>query len=75
MMPEMDGFEFLNKLRANPEWASMPVIVVSAKDLTQDEFYRLKGSVQKIFQKGLYTRDELIGKVNALIKKTICLTN
>jgi DNA-binding response OmpR family regulator len=69
MMPEMDGFEFLNKLRANPEWGSMPVIVVSAKDLTQDEFYRLKGSVQKIFQKGLYTRDELIGKVSALIKK------
>jgi len=47
----------------------MPVIVVSAKDLTQDEFCRLKGSVQKIFQKGLYTRDELIGKVSALIKK------
>ncbi|KMP10938.1 hypothetical protein UR09_04775 [Candidatus Nitromaritima sp. SCGC AAA799-A02] len=75
MMPEMDGFEFLDKFRANPEWESIPVIVVSAKDLTAEEYLRLNGSVQKIFQKGIYSQEELVGKVNVLIKEMMGMAN
>ena len=37
MMPEMDGFEFLEKLRARPEWSDMPVVVITAKELSADD--------------------------------------
>ena len=34
MMPEMDGFEFAEKLRENKDWLDIPVVVITAKDLT-----------------------------------------
>ena len=52
MMPEMDGFEFVAELRRNEAWRSIPVVVVTAKDLTREDRERLDGYVRKIFQKG-----------------------
>ena len=37
LMPEMDGFAFLERLRSQPEWRKIPVIVVTAKQLTAEE--------------------------------------
>ena len=37
MMPEMDGFEFLDEMRSRAEWRDIPVLVVTAKDLTAEE--------------------------------------
>ena len=42
MMPEMDGFQFVDQLRLNQAWRSIPVIVVTAKDLTEEDRRRLK---------------------------------
>ena len=36
MMPEMDGFEFAERLREKKEWLDIPVVVITAKDLTKD---------------------------------------
>ena len=52
MMPEMDGFEFLARLRKNAAWRGIPVIVVTAKTLTGADHRRLKGSVEMLIQKG-----------------------
>ena len=41
MMPEMDGFEFLDELRQPSRWRDIPVVVVTAKDLTAEERERL----------------------------------
>ena len=43
MMPEMDGFDFITELRANPAWQDIPVVVVTAKDVSEDERRRLNG--------------------------------
>lgn len=51
MMPEMDGFEFLTQLRRNPDWLDIPVIVVTAKTLTEEDHRRLKGSVELLVRK------------------------
>ncbi|HEX3882274.1 MAG TPA: response regulator [Stellaceae bacterium] len=51
MMPEMDGFEFLNEFRRHAEWRELPVLVVTARDLTADDRARLNGSVERIIQK------------------------
>ncbi len=69
MMPEMDGFEFLETLRQNEKTRSIPVIVVTAKDLTPDDHRRLKGHVEQVLQKGQYSREELLNEVTSLVKR------
>lgn len=66
MMPEMNGFEFLTELRAKPEWKTIPVVVITAKELTKEERARLTGNVQGVLQKGLYTREELLREIGSL---------
>jgi len=51
-MPEMDGFEFLVEMRRHAEWRDIPVLVVTAKDLTAEEHTRLKGDVERVLLKG-----------------------
>jgi signal transduction histidine kinase/CheY-like chemotaxis protein len=52
LMPEPDGFEILYKIREIPELSGVPVIVMTAKELTPVDFERLNGSVQRIIRKG-----------------------
>jgi threonine synthase len=68
MMPEMDGFAVLDALQANPDTASISVIVVTAKELTKEEKDRLHGQVQSLMQKGDFMSDELIDEVRALFR-------
>jgi CheY-like chemotaxis protein len=67
MMPEMDGFEFLAKLRAHEEWRKIPVVVVTAKELTEHERSLLNGDVEKVLRKGSYGKDELLHEVRTII--------
>ena len=66
MMPEMDGFDFMEELRKMEQFANVPVIVVTAKQLTDEDRQRLNGSVQRIVQKGAYDRDALLLEVRRL---------
>jgi signal transduction histidine kinase/DNA-binding response OmpR family regulator len=68
MMPEMDGFEFVAELRRNERWRGVPVVVVTAKDLTREDRDRLNGYVRRIFQKGALSRDELIREIRQLLQ-------
>jgi len=68
MMPEMDGFTVIDALRAKTETAAIPVIVATAKELTQDEKNRLGGQIQALMQKGDFLNDEFLEEVKALIK-------
>jgi signal transduction histidine kinase/CheY-like chemotaxis protein/HAMP domain-containing protein len=67
MMPEMDGFAFLEALRQHDAWRSIPVVVLTAKDLTLDDHQRLNGYVERILQKGAYSREELLREVRKLV--------
>jgi PAS domain S-box-containing protein len=67
MMPEMDGFEFVEELHKHKEWRSIPVVVVTAKDITTEERLRLNGYVAKILEKGTYSREELLREVRDLV--------
>lgn len=61
MMPEMDGFSFLDALRAEgPDFAAIPVVVLTAKDLTPDERGLLSGRVQETLRKGAGQRENLL---------------
>lgn len=59
-MPQMDGFQFLMRLRALPGQAHTPVIVVTARDLTDADHARLRAmGVARVFQKGRYDTQAL----------------
>jgi CheY-like chemotaxis protein len=68
MMPEIDGFAVLDNLKSNQRTATIPVIVVTAKDLTQVEKQRLQGQIYSLMQKGEFMNDELLDEVRALVK-------
>jgi CheY-like chemotaxis protein len=70
MMPVMDGFEFLRIVKTEPQLAGIPIVVVTAKDLTASDRERLDGSVQAIIQKGAIERDKLLREVCAMVAKT-----
>jgi CheY-like chemotaxis protein len=71
MMPEMDGFSFIEALRQNEAWRSIPIVVVTAKDLTVEDRQRLNGYVQYIIHKGSRVREELLQELGDRI--TACL--
>ena len=67
MMPKMDGFEFIRELRQHPQWRSLPVVVLTAKDLTLEERNWLEGQTQRIYQKGTSSKQLLLDEINHLI--------
>ena len=67
MMTEVDGFQFLDEMRAGAEWNSVPVIVITAKDLTDEDRLRLNGHISSVLQKGRYRSDELITEVGRVV--------
>ena len=71
MMPEMDGFEVLERLHGDETWRDVPVIIVTAKDLTREDIDRLNGRVVKILQKGAYQRRDLVRDIHAMIARQV----
>ena len=65
LLPQMDGFEFLGRLREMG--STIPVIAITALDLTSTDRQRLDGYVQQVLQKGTYSRDELLQHVQYLL--------
>jgi signal transduction histidine kinase/CheY-like chemotaxis protein/putative methionine-R-sulfoxide reductase with GAF domain len=71
MMPEMDGFEFLVEMRRRAEWRDIPVLVVTAKDLTAEERSRLNGDVARVLQKGATELGELLREIGRVLPGSI----
>ncbi|MBL8154823.1 MAG: response regulator [Anaerolineae bacterium] len=67
MMPRMDGFQFLTEIRQVEAWKDIPVIVVTAMDLSPDDHERLNGSVQQVLMKGAYRLDDLLTEVRVMV--------
>ncbi len=67
MMPRLDGFGFVEQIRAMPSSASIPIIVVTAKPLTTAEHERLRNQVDDILYKGIYSQNDLLRRIDQLI--------
>ena len=68
MMPEMDGFEFVAELRRTESGRSIPVVVVTAKEITAEDRARLNGQVRRIFYKGSFSREELTAELRRVLE-------
>ncbi len=71
MMPKMDGFELLDELRRRPDWQNIPIVVITAKDLTNEDRNRLNGAVERIIQKS--DRDEMLRQLTRAISRCVKL--
>jgi PAS domain S-box-containing protein len=71
MMPEMDGFELVAELRRHEAWRSIPIAVLTAKNITSEDRLRLDGEVKKILQKESHTWEELLDDVRDLLQECI----
>ena len=67
MMPEMDGFEFLTGMRKNPDWLDIPVIVVTAKTLTNQDRVRLSGTVETLINKDGDEIETILNQLNEIL--------
>jgi signal transduction histidine kinase/DNA-binding response OmpR family regulator len=71
MMPEMDGFEVIKKLRYHPQWQLIPIIVITSVELSTSEYAQMSKQVQNIFQKGKYELQDLLNEVNEVVSSTL----
>jgi GAF domain-containing protein/CheY-like chemotaxis protein/anti-sigma regulatory factor (Ser/Thr protein kinase) len=69
MMPKMDGFEFMDALRGQPDCQEIPVVVITAKDLTDEDRDRLNGGVERIIQKS--DRDAMLRQLSREVSKCV----
>ena len=67
MMPEMDGFDFVAAVRVDAAWRAVPIVVITAKDLSPEDHERLNGYVARVLQKGALSREALLGEVRDLV--------
>ncbi len=69
IMPEMDGFEFLVELRKRSAFKAVPVVVVTAATLSEEDHERLSGGVERVLAKAAFSRNELLEE----LRKTVAL--
>ena len=68
MMPVMDGFEFVLEMRKRDAARAIPIVVVTAKDVTEDERRRLSGDVVGLIQKRGMNRESLLAQVREQVE-------
>lgn len=67
MMPEVDGFSVLDNIKLDKKLREIPVIVITAKDLSREDYRRLSGQVESLLQKGEFMEEELFNSLGDLL--------
>ena len=67
MMPVMDGFEFLAEVREVEEWQAIPITVVTAKELTDEDRLRINGSVERILARGALDAETMVSALREAV--------
>ena len=70
LMPVMDGFKFLKVIKGKDSLTDIPIIVITSKDLTADDYSYLTANVDRVIQKGDYTRKEIINRIDVAVKES-----
>jgi len=67
MMPEMDGFQLVAEMQKNPAWRRIPVIVITARDLTTEDRARLDSGIETVLMKESFSPASLIERVRQVV--------
>ena len=68
MMPKIDGFDVVEELRRHAGSKDIPIIIATAKDLTEEDLLRLRGKVASIAQKGGFSKEDLLRDIKKIEK-------
>lgn len=71
LMPRMDGFGVIERLRKDPTTRDLPIIVISAKQLTAAESERLKETVSLVMNKQRFDGEKLVDEINSLLNRLV----
>ncbi|MEO3434420.1 response regulator [Inquilinus sp. CAU 1745] len=74
MMPEMDGLEMLETMRQAETLRTIPVVVITAKDLSRNEAEWLRDHAERVFHKGAYRRSELIRVIREMLARRLAVS-
>jgi diguanylate cyclase (GGDEF)-like protein/PAS domain S-box-containing protein len=66
MMPDIDGFEVTQVIKNNPSTKDIPILILTAKDLTVDDKLRLAGKIESYLQKNHFTKEDLLMHIRDL---------
>ena len=69
LLPSMNGFEFIEAVRRDPESRSIPIVVMTGAELSAEDRHHLQGQVVQVLQKGLYGRDELLREIRSVVRE------
>ncbi len=66
IMPEVSGFDVIERLRVHPAAKGIPIIICSAKDITSEEKKVLNGNILAIIQKSSHTKEDLLAAIKKI---------
>ena len=70
IMPEMSGFELILRIKENPRLASLPLVVLTARDLTEQDYDLLQRKTKAVFLKSSSWREELIHQLDSVLGRS-----
>ncbi len=68
MMPEVNGFEVMQRLKKDERTKDIPIIICTAKDLTKEDIQLLNSNVVSIMDKGMCSKEDLLGELKKIKK-------
>ena len=69
IMPRLDGFGVIERLRADPQTQGLPIVVITAKDLTESEAARLKETVRVVMRKQGFEGEKLVEEIRSALRQ------
>src|SRR3972149_1109129 len=69
MMPDIDGFTVLDNIKSNRATRDIPVIIVTAKEITEEDRNRLEGKTLALFNKGMFSAEQLMTDIANALKQ------
>ncbi|GAB3743419.1 HAMP domain-containing protein [Lysobacter olei] len=70
-LPDMDGFELIDKIQAQPQLHDLPIVVFTGKDLTADEDRRLRKAARSVVIKGVESPERLLDETALFLHRVI----
>lgn len=71
MMPEMDGFRFSEEVKKRVDWKDVPIVVLTARDLSDEDLKRLSGNVEKVFERKTLNLEDFLIEIQSVVTRTV----